>query len=592
VYQFNNLLTGNYQLFHDINFGAPYSFSRLARVLNIPVTAGAQTTVDLVASVGTAHGSISTQGPWSLIDTNSSFVNWRDNSGNLSGSDSVDRSTGSYDLVLPEGPSYINNFNASFSEFLSGSHSTSSNVSRTFQQTSPLASFSTTSGAHLTAGVHQMQTSESLVTVQVADPAVRISRLVLNGSAQIRHAVTNALLETVFLNLTSTRMAPTNAVTVLVRGIPGTYALNVIANTDSGSTLGKPFELVLGVPFNTPPGQGSVQPIQGEGGQTLGVITFGEVTAGGDTTVSLSSSGAEAPPNFRIFVPTGESEQGDLAYYDIRTTAQFDTATVCLTYDDSGFNSVNQEAKLILAHYVCTDASNDDSCEWGDITAPGYPDTDADEICGITNSFSIFAILEPLDDDDDGVENALDNCPATPNPDQADLDSDGIGNVCESDIDGDGIVDDEDYCRFVANPDNNDSDGDAVGDVCDSDIDGDDLANVIDNCPLMANPAQSDFDGDGLGDACDLDDDDDGLADSADDCPGTSPLVATDSSGCSSGQRFERACPIAGTYKNQGEYVSCVAHEAEAQLDQGLIGDSEKDMAISAAAQSEIGKKK
>jgi len=35
------------------------------------------------------------------------------------------------------------------------------------------------------------------------------------------------------------------------------------------------------------------------------------------------------------------------------------------------------------------------------------------------------------DDDSDGITNANDNCPATPNPDQLDSDGDGIGDACD-----------------------------------------------------------------------------------------------------------------------------------------------------------------
>ena len=56
---------------------------------------------------------------------------------------------------------------------------------------------------------------------------------------------------------------------------------------------------------------------------------------------------------------------------------------------------------------------------------------------------------EPLgpygDIDGDGIMNAEDNCPTTPNADQADADENGIGDVCEDD-DGDGIINYEDNC--------------------------------------------------------------------------------------------------------------------------------------------------
>ena len=43
---------------------------------------------------------------------------------------------------------------------------------------------------------------------------------------------------------------------------------------------------------------------------------------------------------------------------------------------------------------------------------------------------------EPIDSDNDGIEDALDNCPNTANPGQDDTDGDGIGDVCDSTPDG------------------------------------------------------------------------------------------------------------------------------------------------------------
>ena len=46
-----------------------------------------------------------------------------------------------------------------------------------------------------------------------------------------------------------------------------------------------------------------------------------------------------------------------------------------------------------------------------------------------------------LDSDGDGVIDALDNCPAVVNPDQADFDGDGLGDACDPDDDNDGMPD-------------------------------------------------------------------------------------------------------------------------------------------------------
>jgi hypothetical protein len=54
--------------------------------------------------------------------------------------------------------------------------------------------------------------------------------------------------------------------------------------------------------------------------------------------------------------------------------------------------------------------------------------------------FSTYAMISPLDTDDDGVADLFppeeDNCPTVANPDQADSDVNGIGDACESGYSG------------------------------------------------------------------------------------------------------------------------------------------------------------
>ena len=82
---------------------------------------------------------------------------------------------------------------------------------------------------------------------------------------------------------------------------------------------------------------------------------------------------------------------------------------------------------------------------------------------GVTYQFTMFATnevgdsvpspsaevtLPTLDADDDGVPDDSDNCTEQENPDQADFDNDGLGDICDDDDDNDTVPDIDDLFPF------------------------------------------------------------------------------------------------------------------------------------------------
>lgn len=154
-----------------------------------------------------------------------------------------------------------------------------------------------------------------------------------------------------------------------------------------------------------------------------------------------------------------------------------------------------------------------------------------------------FGLPNPYrkDSDKDGVVDAYDQCPETPEG----VKVDSIG--CPLDSDGDGVVDYLDQCPETPEGITVDSVG------CPLDEDGDGIADYLDQCSGTPDGVKVDAKG------CPLDSDGDGVADYLDKCPETPADAKVDANGCpldSDGDGvpdYLDQCPdIAGEKENNG----------------------------------------
>jgi len=174
-------------------------------------------------------------------------------------------------------------------------------------------------------------------------------------------------------------------------------------------------------PDSTGPTEGSV------------IMTLGGLPAGGYTLVSYHNDNkinCAAPHDPQV--PINVTVSGAVS-------ASTDDLDVAQTQNNENDDNLGQSTVTFTATGT------------GDVAITYAPTADAGggfDARAILNGFELNAKpFEPQDADGDGVLDADDNCPSTPNRNQEDADGDDVGDVCDN-------------CRNVSNPEQTDSDGD------------------------------------------------------------------------------------------------------------------------------------
>jgi hypothetical protein len=151
-------------------------------------------------------------------------------------------------------------------------------------------------------------------------------------------------------------------------------------------------------------------------GSTL--FQFGDVNRDGTQDLAIRNSNLDGPANSRT-----DCGEVSVFYPRIGFPIDQDMSAADLAILGAG-------ARDALALTSLTDVNDD-----------GFAEIGANSDIGLINVKTSLWLVSPFDFDGDGVTQLADNCPLVANADQADMNADLLGDLCEGDYDGDGQVD-------------------------------------------------------------------------------------------------------------------------------------------------------
>ncbi len=124
----------------------------------------------------------------------------------------------------------------------------------------------------------------------------------------------------------------------------------------------------------------------------------------------------------------------------------WNTARTAEEINDYKYQTLNGDESGLVGYW-----NFDDQAEYAtDLTANAYH--------GTINGGTYVTSFDISDDDADGVPYIIDNCPTMANPDQADIDNDGIGDICD-----DFVIENDNYAISFPGSDGNNSNIDISG---------------------------------------------------------------------------------------------------------------------------------
>lgn len=333
----------------------------------------------------------------------------------------------------------------------------------------------------------------------------------------------------------------------------GTFTLNVNFDENSGGTVNI-HDNEMNLPFNYEGTYFKNIPIRFEAVANPGyefshwletsitenVIYF---TTGGNTTMT---------PIFTNLCPDGSVDTDNDGYCDAIDNCPNNFNPEQEDENENGIGDVCEDCPDDIAGTACDDNNectiNDTFNSDCECIGLELPDSDVDGICDAIDNCPNDGNPDQADDDNDGIGNTCDDCngnlagtacddgDACTENDTFDENCNCLGSSLP-DIDEDGTCDTQDNCPVNSNPDQADDDNDGIGNICDDcdnsligticddnnnctvndlidencncigtalpDADDDGVCDEQDNCPDTPNSNQLDFDSDGIGDACD-----------------------------------------------------------------------------------------